>query len=151
MLLTIAAVGRMKKGPELSLWDVYAKRLRWPIRLIEVEARNLVGIDQIKRKEADLLLAKLPKSSVIVALDQGGSVTSSVEFAKKIGVWQDNGINNLALVLGGSNGLDSVVLDKAELSISMGSMTWPHMLARVMLLEQLYRAQCILSNHPYHK
>ena len=151
MNLTVAAVGRIKKGPERSLWDIYAKRLRWPLSLIEVEAKNVIGIEQIKKKEADLLLAKVPKTSVIVALDQNGLVASSAEFAKKIGEWQNNGINNLVLVVGGSDGLDSTVLDKAQMIISMGQMTWPHKLARVMLLEQLYRAQCILNNHPYHK
>jgi len=151
MNLTVAAVGRIKKGPERSLWDIYAKRLRWPLSLIEVEAKNVIGIEQIKKKEADLLLAKVPKASVIVALDQNGLVASSAEFAKKIGEWQNNGINNLVLVVGGSDGLDSTVLDKAQMIISMGQMTWPHKLARVMLLEQLYRAQCILNNHPYHK
>ena len=65
--------------------------------------------------------------------------------------WQDDGINDLAITIGGSDGLDKVILDKAHLSISMGAMTWPHMLARVMLLEQVYRAQCILNKHPYHK
>jgi 23S rRNA (pseudouridine1915-N3)-methyltransferase len=151
MNLTIAVVGRIKKGPERSLWDIYAKRLRWPLSLIEVEAKNVIGIEQIKKKEADLLLAKVPKTSVIVALDQNGLVASSAEFAKKIGEWQNNGINNLVLVVGGSDGLDSTVLDKAQMIMSMGQMTWPHKLARVMLLEQLYRAQCILNNHPYHK
>ena len=151
MNLTIAAVGRIKKGPERSLWDIYAKRLRWPLSLIEVEAKNVIGIEQIKKKEADLLLAKVPKTSVIVALDQNGLVASSAEFAKKIGEWQNNGINNLVLVVGGSDGLDSTVLDKAQMIMSMGQMTWPHKLVRVMLLEQLYRAQCILNNHPYHK
>ena len=151
MNLTIIAVGRIKKGPERSLWDIYAKRLRWSLSLIEVEAKNVIGIEQIKKKKADLLLAKVPKTSVIVALDQNGLVASSAEFAKKIGECQNNGINNLVLVVGGSDGLDSTVLDKAQMIISMGQMTWPHKLARVMLLEQLYRAQCILNNHPYHK
>ena len=151
MNLTIIAVGRMKKGPERSLWDVYAKRLRWPLKLIEVEAKNSFGVEETKRKEADLLLSRAPKASVVVALDQNGLAVSSVDFSKKIGKWQDNGINNLTLVVGGSDGLDKGVLDKAQLSISLGRMTWPHMMARVMLLEQLYRTQCILNKHPYHK
>ena len=151
MNLTIIAVGRMKKGPEQSLWDGYAKRLRWPLKLIEVEAKNSFGVEEIKRKEADLLLSRVPKASVVVALDQNGLAVSSVDFSKKIGKWQDNGINTLTLVVGGSDGLDKIVLDKAQLSISFGRMTWPHMMARVMLLEQLYRTQCILNKHPYHK
>jgi 23S rRNA (pseudouridine1915-N3)-methyltransferase len=151
MNLTIIAVGRMKKGPERSLWDGYAKRLRWPLKLIEVEAKNLNSVEKIKRKEAELLLSRVPKTSVLVALDQNGLAVSSVDFSKKIGKWQDNGMNNLALVVGGSDGLDKSVLDKAQLSISLGRMTWPHMMARIMLLEQLYRTQCILNRHPYHK
>ena len=141
----------MKKGPERSLWEGYAKRLRWPLKLIEVEAKNSFGVEETKRKEADLLLSRVPKASVVVALDQNGLAVSSVDFSKKIGKWQDNGINTLTLVVGGSDGLDKIVLDKAQLSISLGRMTWPHMMARVMLLEQLYRTQCILNKHPYHK
>ena len=141
----------MKKGPERSLWDGYAKRLRWPLKLIEVEAKNLYSVEKIRRKEAELLLSRVPKTSVLVALDQNGLAVSSVDFSKKIGKWQDDGMNNLALVVGGSDGLDKSVLDKAQLSISLGRMTWPHMMARIMLLEQLYRTQCILNRHPYHK
>ena len=151
MNLTIIAVGRMKKGPEKSLWDNYAKRLRWPLKLIEVEAKNLYSVEKIRRKEAELLLSRVPKTSVLVALDQNGLAVSSVDFSKKIGKWQDNGMNNLALVVGGSDGLDKSVLDKAQLSISLGRMTWPHMMVRAMLGEQLYRASTILQGHPYHK
>ena len=151
MNITIVAVGRMKKGSERSLWDVYAKRLKWPLALKEVEEKNSFGAKQIKRKEADLLLSKIPKGAVLIAMDKNGLFLSSDDFAKKISTWQDDGINDLAITIGGSDGLDKVILDKAHLSISMGAMTWPHMLARVMLLEQVYRAQCILNKHPYHK
>ena len=151
MNITIVAVGRMKKGPEQSLWDIYAKRLKWPLALKEVEGKNSFGAKQIKRKEADLLLYKIQKGAVLIAMDKNGLFLSSDDFAKKISTWQDDGINDLAITIGGSDGLDKVILDKAHLSISMGAMTWPHMLARVMLLEQVYRAQCILNKHPYHK
>ena len=151
MNLAILAVGRMKKGPEKNLWDFYARRLRWSLILKEVEAKNSFGAEQIKRKEADLLLSKVPKGAFLIAMDQNGLALSSVDFANNILDWQDSGINDLAIAVGGSDGLDKVILDKANLSISMGSMTWPHMLARVMLLEQVYRAQCILNGHPYHK
>ena len=151
MNLTVIAVGRMKNGPERSLWDIYVKRLKWSLSLFEVESKKSLGIAKIKKNEADLLLAKVPKAAVIVALDQNGLNVSSNDFAKEIGDWQDNGINNIAFIIGGPDGLDSVVRDKAQLSISLGHMTWPHMFARVMLIEQVYRAQCILSKHPYHK
>jgi len=151
MNITILAVGRMKKGPEKNLWDFYARRLRWSLILKEVEVKNSFGAEQIKRKEADLLLSKVPKGAFLITMDQKGLALSSVDFANNILDWQDSGINDLAIAIGGSEGLDNVILDKANLSISMGSMTWPHMLARVMLLEQVYRAQCILNGHPYHK
>ncbi len=141
----------MKKGPEKNLWDFYARRLRWSLILKEVEVKNSFGAEQIKRKEADLLLSKVPKGAFLITMDQKGLALSSVDFANNILDWQDGGINDLAIAIGGSEGLDNVILDKANLSISMGSMTWPHMLARVMLLEQVYRAQCILNGHPYHK
>jgi 23S rRNA (pseudouridine1915-N3)-methyltransferase len=84
-------------------------------------------------------------------MDQNGLLLSSPEFAKKMVLWEDSGISDLAIVVGGSEGLDQTIIDKADLKIAMGKMTWPHMLARIMLLEQIYRAQCILGNHPYHK
>ncbi|MEE2998872.1 MAG: 23S rRNA (pseudouridine(1915)-N(3))-methyltransferase RlmH [Pseudomonadota bacterium] len=151
MNIAILAVGRMKKGPEKNLWDFYARRLRWSLILKEVEVKNSFGAEQIKRKEADLLLSKVPKGAFLITMDQKGLALSSVDFANNILDWQDSGINDLAIAIGGSEGLDNVILDKANLSISMGSMTWPHMLARVMLLEQVYRVQCILNGHPYHK
>ena len=94
---------------------------------------------------------KVPEGALLIAMDQNGDSLSSAEFAEKINDWQNQGIRNLAVVIGGSNGLDSTILNKANKKIALGKMTWPHMLARVMLLEQLYRAQSILGNHPYHK
>ena len=151
MKITIVAVGRIKKGSEKNLWDIYAKRLKWSLVLKEVEEKNALGPQAIKRKEADLLLAKVPKGALLVIMDQNGLNISSLDFAKRIGLWQDRGMRDLAIVIGGSDGLDQTVIDKADLKIAMGKMTWPHMLARIMLLEQIYRAQCILENHPYHK
>jgi len=151
MKITIVAVGRIKKGSEKNLWDIYAKRLKWSLVLKEVEEKNALGPQAIKRKEADLLLAKVPKGALLVIMDQNGLNLSSLDFAKRIGLWQDRGMRDLAIVVGGSEGLDQNVIDKADLKIAMGKMTWPHMLARIMLLEQIYRAQCILENHPYHK
>jgi len=151
MNITIAAVGRMKAGPEKILWDDYAKRLNWNLSLKEVEEKNPLKPAQMKIKEAALLLNAIPKDATLIALDQNGRSLSSPAFAKKIGGFQDDGIQGLAFVIGGSDGLDKSILDKAQMKIAMGEMTWPHMLARVMLLEQTYRAQCILAGHPYHK
>ena len=151
MKITIAAVGRIKRGPEKNLWDIYAKRLKWPLVLREVEEKNTLRPQAIKSKEGDLLLAKVPNGAFLIAMDPNGLLLSSLDFAKKIDFWQDSGLHDLAIVVGGSEGLDQRVIDRADLIIAMGKMTWPHMLARIMLLEQIYRAQCILGNHPYHK
>jgi 23S rRNA (pseudouridine1915-N3)-methyltransferase len=151
MNITIAAVGRLKAGAERDLWDDYAKRLRWPLALKEVEVKKPLKINQLKEKESELLLATLPKGAILVGLDQNARSLSSIDFASKVKRWQDQSIREIAFCIGGSDGLSQSLLDQANLKIAMGSMTWPHMLARVMLLEQIYRAQCILSNHPYHK
>ena len=151
MNITIAAVGRMKAGAERSLWDDYAKRLNWPLILKEVEEKKPLKPAQLKIKEAELLLGAVPKRAMLIAMDRSGRELASTDFAKKLGAWQDDGIGEIAFVIGGSDGLDGSLLDKAQLKIAMGAMTWPHMLARVMLIEQIYRAQCILSHHPYHK
>lgn len=151
MNITIAAVGRMKAGPEKILWDDYAKRLGWSLTLKEVEEKKPLKPPQMKIKEAELLLAALPKGATLIAMDQNGRIFPSPDFAKKIGKLQDDGTRDIAFAIGGSDGLDKSILDKAHLKIAMGEMTWPHMMARVMLVEQIYRAQCILSGHPYHK
>jgi 23S rRNA (pseudouridine1915-N3)-methyltransferase len=151
MNITIAAVGRMKAGAEKMLWDDYAKRLKWSLILKEVEEKKPLKAAQMKIKEAELLLNAVPKGAKLIALDRTGRAFESEDFAKKLGVWQDEGIGDIAFVIGGSVGLDRTLLEKAQLKIAMGAMTWPHMLARVMLIEQIYRAQCILGNHPYHK
>ena len=151
MKFTIVSVGRMKKGPERDLCDLYAKRLKWSFILEEVEEKNPLRPNEIKKKEAELLMDKVPEGALLIAMDQNGDSLSSAEFAEKINDWQNQGIRNLAVVIGGSNGLDSTILNKANKKIALGKMTWPHMLARVMLLEQLYRAQSILGKHPYHK
>ena len=151
MNITIAAVGRMKAGAERSLWDNYAKRLNWSLTLKEVEEKKPLKPAQLKIKEAELLLNTVPKGAVLVAMDRSGRALASEDLAKKLSAWQDDGISEIAFVIGGSDGLDKSILVRAQLKIALGAMTWPHMLARVMLIEQIYRAQCILSNHPYHK
>ena len=151
MKFTIVSVGRMKKGPERDLCDLYIKRLKWSFTLEEVEEKNHLGPNEMKKKEAEFLMEKVPEGALLIAMDQNGDILSSVEFAGKISDWQNQNIRNLAFVIGGSNGLDITILNKADKKIALGKMTWPHMLARVMLLEQLYRAQSILGKHPYHK
>ncbi|MDG2032501.1 MAG: 23S rRNA (pseudouridine(1915)-N(3))-methyltransferase RlmH [Rhodospirillales bacterium] len=151
MNITIAAVGRLKSSPEKDLWDDYARRLTWPVKLKEVGEKKSLPPKQMREKEGKLLLATLPAGATVIALDQLGKSLSSNQFAERFQLWMTDGIRDVAFLLGGSDGLSPDALARAHLRMSMGAQTWPHMLARCMLLEQIYRAQCILGNHPYHK
>ena len=151
MRLTLAAVGRWKRGPLPELFDDYRKRLSWPLTLKEVGARKPLDGAQLIAHEADLLQAALPEQATLVALDAGGRALSSEAFADTLGAWEDDGVAEVAFLIGGSDGLDQSLRQRADLALSLGPMTWPHMLVRVLLAEQLYRAQAIRQGHPYHK
>lgn len=151
MNIQIIAVGRMKKGPEYDLMNVYLKRSPWVIKIIEVEEkRPLKGAERMAR-EGELLLKAIPDGSTVIALDERGKEMRSTAFAEKIRTWQDQGISNLIFLIGGADGYDGLVKKRADGLISFGAMTWPHMMVRAMLVEQLYRASTILQGHPYHK
>jgi 23S rRNA (pseudouridine1915-N3)-methyltransferase len=154
MRITIAAVGKWKAGPEKALFEEYRKRLKWPLALKEVEERRPLPAPQLKVREAELLRAAVPGKSgdqVVIALDERGKTLSSEALAKQISAWQQRGIGEAAFVIGGADGLDEGLKKDAGMLLSLGAMTWPHMLVRVMLIEQLYRAQQILAGHPYHR
>jgi len=147
----IIAVGRMKAGPERTLFDHYAARLSPAPQMKEVEEKRSMPSDKRKAREADLLLGAVPDGAVIVAMDERGKTLSSVTFAKKLGTWRDDGRRDVAFLIGGADGLDKTVRQKADLTLCLGEMTWPHMLVRGLLAEQIYRAHAILSGHPYHR
>lgn len=155
MRISIVAVGRLRAGPEKTLLDDYLTRFDrtgralglGPAQVIEVEDKKNAGM----AAEAALLRKALPKGAVLCTLDERGRVMSSPDFAKKLGDWRDAGRQDLAFVIGGADGIDPVLRTEADFSISFGSMVWPHMLVRVMLAEQLYRAATILSGGPYHR
>jgi 23S rRNA (pseudouridine1915-N3)-methyltransferase len=154
MRIAIAAVGKWKAGPERALFEEYKKRLKWPLTLTEVEERRPLPTPQLKAREAELLLDAIPGKSpapLLVALDERGKTFSSEAMAKQIAAWQQRGDGSVAFVIGGADGLDDAIRNRAGLLLSLGAMTWPHMLVRVMLIEQLYRAQQILAGHPYHR
>ncbi len=151
MKITIIAVGRLKSGPEKYLWDDYARRLTWSVQLREVEEKKPLPPKQMREKEGALLLEKVPSGAVVIALDQLGRSFSSNQFAQHFQAWMTDGVRDVTFLVGGSDGLSSEAITRAQLRLSMGEQTWPHLLARCMLLEQIYRAQCILGNHPYHK
>ena len=150
MRLTIIAVGRHKTGPLKALQEFYAERIRWPLTIREVEERRKLSPAELKAREAELILGALPKDAVLVALDARGKNLSSTDFADRLASWRDADAS-LVFVIGGADGLADSVFDRARLVLSLGAMTWPHLLVRGMLLEQLYRAQQILAGHPYHR
>ena len=141
----------MKAGPEKDLWDQYSRRLNWPFDLKEVEERKPLKPAQLMKREGELLLAVVPKGATLIAVDRSGKNLSSPDLAAKFRSWMDEGTGDVCFVIGGAEGLHNSVLQKAGHKLALGALTWPHMLARCMLIEQIYRAQCILSNHPYHR
>jgi 23S rRNA (pseudouridine1915-N3)-methyltransferase len=149
MRVTVAAVGRVRDGPIADLIQGYARRLPWDLAFREVaEGRQAA---RRKAAEAEALLAAAPDGALIVALDERGKTLTSEELAQWIGRRRDGGEANLAFLIGGADGLDARVLDRSDLVLSLGRMTWPHLMARLMLVEQLYRAHTILTGHPYHR
>ncbi len=161
MRIVVAAVGRSRAGKtgaaEKTLFDDYAQRLvaRGPagltLELREVEERRKLPVEARRGAEAALLLAQIPARATRVALDGRGRALSSEDFARRLARWHDDGVSDLAFVIGGADGLDRGVTEGAALVLSLGLMTWPHLLVRVLLAEQIYRAQSILLGHPYHR
>lgn len=151
MNLAIIAVGRLKAGPESQQIETYLKRCPWPVKIIEVEEKRPVKGSERMSREGDLILKALPDNAYVIALDERGKSMRSTKFAEVIRDCQDRGCANLAFVIGGADGYGPQVKKRADMLLSLGDMTWPHMMARAMLSEQLYRASCILSGHPYHK
>jgi 23S rRNA (pseudouridine1915-N3)-methyltransferase len=155
MRLHICAVGRLRASPEKDLIDDYLTRFDrtgralglGPASVIEVEDKKNAGM----AAEAALLRKALPKGAVLCTLDERGKVMSSPDFASRLADWRDTGRQDLALVIGGADGIDPKLRAEADFSLSFGKMVWPHMLVRVMLAEQLYRAATILAGGPYHR
>ncbi|MGC1497806.1 MAG: 23S rRNA (pseudouridine(1915)-N(3))-methyltransferase RlmH [Sulfitobacter sp.] len=155
MRVHICAVGRLRAGPEKDLIDDYLTRFDrtgrslslGPARIVEVEDKKGGGM----AAEAALLGRAIPEGALICVLDERGKVEKSTEFARRIGNWRDAGRGDLAFVIGGADGIDPALRARADHALSFGKMVWPHMLVRVMLSEQLYRATSILSGGPYHR
>jgi 23S rRNA (pseudouridine1915-N3)-methyltransferase len=159
MRLHICAVGRMKSSPEKTLFDDYCQRMEQSGRALGLsgplaseveEKRGLTGASLMER-EAQLLEAQFPRGAKLVMLDERGRLEPSDAFAKRLGSWRDQGTSDLAFVIGGANGLHETLRGRADHLLAFGPMTWPHMLVRVMLAEQIYRAMTIMSGHPYHR
>ncbi|MQY43537.1 23S rRNA (pseudouridine(1915)-N(3))-methyltransferase RlmH [Epibacterium sp. SM1969] len=155
MRIQICAVGRLRAGPEKTLIDDYLTRFDrtgrslglGPARVIEVEDKKNAGMGA----EAQLLRKALPKGAMLCTLDERGKLLSSPEFSNKLAGWRDTGCQDLAFVIGGADGIDASLRAEADFSISFGKMVWPHMMVRLMLAEQIYRAATIQSGSPYHR
>lgn len=155
MRVHIIAVGRLRAGPEKDLIDDYLTRFErtgrrlglGPARVIEVDDRKGGGM----AAEAGLLRRAIPDGAVTVMLDERGRVETSPDFAQRVAGWRDAGRGDLALVIGGADGIAPDLRAEADFTLSFGKMVWPHMLVRVMLAEQMYRAASILAGAPYHR
>ena len=138
MLLHIVARGKIGRSPEADLVDRYLKRIPWPTRLTELPERG--------GKMPDL-----PPNAVRVVLDERGKALTSTELARKLEAWRDDGKREARFLIGAADGHDDQERRDADLLLSFGPATWPHLLVRAMLAEQLFRATSILANHPYHR
>lgn len=138
MLLHIIARGKIGRSPEAELTDRYLKRISWPTRLTELPDRGGTP-------------PKAPAGSVTLVLDERGKAMSSMEFAAKLEKWRDSGRREARFLIGAADGHDEPMRAEADLVWSFGPATWPHLLVRAMLAEQLFRATTILANHPYHR
>ena len=150
MRIHIIAVGKWRECPERALWQEYTKRLNWECSLKEVEVKQSLPPEKLKLKEAELLLAAVPEGATKIALDEHGKQLTSPQFAEMIQTLQQNS-RDIAFLIGGAAGHGEPVLKSADRRLSLGTMTWPHMLVRAMLSEQIYRAHAILAGHPYHR
>ena len=149
MRLVVAAVGRGRDDPAQELFESYRRRLPWPVELREVRAGG--GGDSGREREAAGLLKGIPEGAYVVALDGTGRALTSEAFATWLARVRDDGVAVAAFLIGGADGHGTPVLTRADTVLSLGPMTWPHLLVRAMLAEQLWRAASILSGHPYHR
>jgi 23S rRNA (pseudouridine1915-N3)-methyltransferase len=150
LLLTI---GKWKKAPEQALYEHYASRMRWPLELRELAGFPSLSPEERRRKETELLFASAKEwgADTLIALDETGVALTSPALAERLSQWQDSGCRRVAILIGGDVGLEKSSLTAASLVLSFGTMTWPHLLVRVLCAEQLYRAHCIITGHPYHR
>ncbi|QRM53595.1 23S rRNA (pseudouridine(1915)-N(3))-methyltransferase RlmH [Sinorhizobium sp. BG8] len=159
MRIGLFAVGRLKAGPEKELAARYLDRFAKSGPAIGLELGKVVEVgesrasnpDTRKREEAGLLQKALPDTAVLILLDERGKALDSEAFAGLVGGFRDSGKREMMIAIGGADGLDPTLHGRADATICLGKMTWPHQLVRILIAEQLYRAVTILSGHPYHR
>lgn len=159
MRISLFAVGRLKAGPEKELASRYMDRFAKAgpavglelARQIEIAESRAANAETRKREEAAGLEKSLPEGAVLILLDERGKSLDSEAFAELIGRYRDGGKRDMMLAIGGADGLDPELRNRADAVLNLGSMTWPHQLVRILIAEQLYRAVTILAGHPYHR
>ena len=154
MKVKIAAVGRLRAGPEVDLVSDYIDRFGKTGRALGLGPASVHEVETKKggmAAEGELLGKAVTGSQIVCTLDERGKVLTSPDFANLLAKWRDEGRAEVAFVIGGADGIDPALRAQADYSLSFGKMVWPHMLVRVMLAEQLYRAASILAGSPYHR
>lgn len=159
MRVHVAAIGKTKKSAEVDLIDDYVARVNKTgrragisdLRVLEFPESRAGKSAERKSEEAEKLLGSVPDGAILVAFDEHGKNITSTEFSRMIAGVRDEGFQNLVFLLGGPDGHDASILSKARFTLALGKMTWPHRLARIMVVEQLYRAVTIMLGHPYHR
>lgn len=159
MRIIVAAVGRLKQGPETELSARYRKRAAQAgrhlglrdVEIIEIRESRAAEAGKRMLEESIALANVIPQNAVVVVLDSRGENLDSAALAAQLAQWRANGRSTVVFLIGGADGLAVSLGEKASLRLSFGMATWPHQLARVMLLEQIYRATTILTGHPYHR
>lgn len=142
--IDIIAAGRLRPSPMLNLWDDYSARMQWKITLYELESKNPADLEA-------KFLDKINANAFTIVLDERGKSLGSREFAKKLDNLMAEGQGHIQFIIGEADGLPKAVKQSANFLLAFGIQTWPHMLVRIMLIEQIYRAQQILAGHPYHR
>lgn len=158
MKVTIAAIGRLKMGPEREIAERLMSRAEAAGRKLSLSfavreyPESRAGSDRTrKEQEAEAIIAALPDKAILVALDEHGQSIDSRAFADRLEKWRDGGVSEVTFAIGGADGHGKAILERSDLRLAFGAMTWPHQFVRLMLAEQLYRAVTILSGHPYHR
>ena len=148
-MMRVIAVGRAREGPEADLFARYSARIRPALALTEIPDGKGAPAE-IRRREGEALLAALPPQGFVVVLDLGGKMPDTAAFATRLEGWLGLA-RPICFLIGGAEGLDRAVIERADYTLSLGCLTWPHLLARAMLAEQIYRARSIAAGHPYHR
>jgi 23S rRNA (pseudouridine1915-N3)-methyltransferase len=159
MRIVIAAVGRLKEGPERELAERYRKRAAdfgrgvgiTAVDIVEIRESRADNAERRMQEEANAITQAIPDRAIVAVLDERGTNSTSTVFAEHLRGWRNGGRPAAVFVIGGHDGTAADLRQNANLKLAFGAATWPHQFVRIMLLEQVYRAVTILSGHPYHR